>query len=319
MKTSSLSRTFSIAVALLLTMVLITPPSASAMDFGLVAQSQLATMVLMKDMKLGVRSSLRTVREVVSEAPEADYVEVVLEGDGVGTIRLMLKGPRGFYALKDHRARGLFVASGLFAGRETVKVVNNLENMVIIGFEYPYSAEQMGKQPKLIYEFMRLTSAQIAATLQWVSERGFQNPYELYSIGVSLGGLFLPSSLHIAQTLGVPVKGSVFAYTGAELSPVVAKGLAEKTNGQGVQIATSLVQAMTLVHDPKLHLPFLRGSFLTIRGDADQVFPLQSSTRLEELLPQPKTNAVLPGGHINVDQTELISKTQDLIKDWLGQ
>lgn len=303
---------------LVFSMLAFSPKQALAMDFGLMAQSQLATMALMKDMRLGPKSNLRLNKEVVSSAPEADYVEIVLEGDGVGTIRLMLKGPRGFYKSKDRRARGLFVASGLFAGRETVKVVNNLENMVIIGYEYPYSAEQMGRQPNLIYEFMRLTSAQIAASLQWVTERGFQNPYELYSIGVSLGGLFLPSSLHIAQTIGVPVKGAVFAYTGADLTPVVAQGLASKTSKQGIQLGVGAIQVLTLLHDPKLHLPFLRGSFLTIRGDADQVFPISSSVRLEELLPEPKTAEVLPGGHINTDQPELINKTQDLIKNWLG-
>ena len=107
----------------------------------------------------------------------------------------------------------MFVASGLFTGRDSVKVVNALDEIVIVGYEYPYSADQIGHQPKLAYDFMHQTSAQMAAALQWITSKSYQNPYELYAVGVSLGGLFLPSALHIAETIGVPIKGSIFAFT----------------------------------------------------------------------------------------------------------
>ena len=294
-------------------------PVVWADDFAQMAQSQLATYMLMKDMNLGSRSRLKTVSEKVSQAENGiDFVEIVLEQAGVGTIRLMAKGPRGFSTRRDKKLRSLFVASGLFAGRETVKLVNSLEDMVIVGYEYPYNAEQMARRPALAYEFMKQTPAQIAASLQWLSERTWQNPYEIYTIGVSLGGLFLPSALHIAQTINVPVKGSIFAYTGAELKSVLTQGLREHLPPEAVPLSITAVNALTVFHDPALHLPYLRGQFLTIRSDRDQVFPAESSIRIEKLLPEPKRVEVVSGAHINTDQTELIVKTQDLILNWLG-
>ena len=296
--------------------------TAHAFDFGDMAKSQLATFMLMKDMGLQPKNSVQVVKEEVTNDGAVDYVQVALESPGsreaLGTIRLTLRGPKGFYTTKGRSYRTLFVASGLFTGRDSVKVVNALDEIVIVGYEYPYSADQISHQPKLAYDFMHQTSAQMAAALQWITSKSYQNPYELYAVGVSLGGLFLPSALHIAETIGVPIKGSIFAFTGADLTSVTAQGLATQLPQNMLPIAVTAVKGLSMFHDAALHLPYLRGSFLTIRGTSDSVFPVSSSTLIDQLLPEPKTAVVVEGGHINTDQPEVLKRTQDAIRAWLA-
>lgn len=278
----------------------------------------LAPMILMKDMNLGPRSNLRVVKEEVSEQPEADYVEVVLYNENIHTIRLTLKGPRGFYKDQRQSSKILFVASGFFTGRGTVKVMDSVENVVIAGYEYPHTPEEIKKRPELIWDTVRLTTAQMAAAMQWLSERNFVNRYEMYSIGVSLGGIFLPSGIRIAQSLGVPVRGAVFAFTGSDLGQVAVDSLKNQFGYDVLGVLKVASQVISLVHNPQIHLPYLHGRFLMISGNDDKIFSAASIKKYEDAIPQPKQVEVLEGGHINIDQTDLIRKTQDMIKNWLS-
>lgn len=277
----------------------------------------LAPEILKKDMNLGPKSRLNLVKAEVTQEGDVDYVDIELHNVNIHTIRLTLKGPRGFYKDERRNYKVLFVASGFFTGRNTVKVMDNVENVVIAGYEYPHTPAEIQKKPELLWDTIRLTTAQMAAAMQWLVEQGFANRYELYSVGVSLGGIFLPSAIRVAQGLGVPVRGGVFAYTGTNFGALAAEQMKDRLGADGIRVVRELAELLTIVHDPVIHLPWIDGRFLVIRGDEDKVFNAASSAKYEASITAPKEVVTLKGGHINIDQPDLIRQTQDAIKKWL--
>ena len=294
-------------------------------DVGMEAliKAEIATRILMKDSGLSKDGTLHLVSQNVMTESGLDFVEQTLTQEKVGQVKILLRGPHGFMDDKKNSYRCLFMASGFFTGKDGVKLLSPIANTVLVGYEYPYQLQDAQKDPKVIYKFLRQTPLQIASALQWLTqsystfEQGWMDNDGLYVIGVSLGGLFLPSSLDIASRLNVPIQGTIFAYTGADLAPVVVKAIHDQVPSDVAKVAGQAVAGLTALHDPRIHLPFLQGKFLVIRATEDQVFPIESGMLLEQLLPQPKTVRLVPGGHINTDQPDTIKMVQKIVSDWI--
>ena len=293
------------------------------MNMEALVKAEVATRILMKDSGLRKEGTLTLQNQTVTTESGMDFIEQTLFQEKVGTVKILLRGPHGFMSDTKNAYRCLFMASGFFTGKEAVKILSPIDNTVLVGYEYAYQLQDAQKDPKVIYKFIRQTPLQIAAALQWLTqsysnfEQGWMDNDGLYVIGVSLGGLFLPSSLDIANRLSVPIQGTIFAYTGADLAPVIENSIKEQVPPQIAKAAGSLVAGITALHDPRIHLPFLQGKFLVIRATEDQVFPVDSGVLLEQLLPQPKTVKLVPGGHINTDQPETIKMVQKIVSDWI--
>lgn len=295
--------------------------SARAADIDplLELRASLAITTLKAGSGLRLQPTVRVVSEKLSTEGEFDYLETTLEQPQLGRIRLLLRGPNGFSSRNDHGLRALFLASGFFSGKEAVRLIGSDPNTVGIGFEYPVRLEDLSRDPGSALAFVQKTPLQIAAALQWIARAPWLKQDHLVAMGVSLGGIFLPVSLHLAQSLGTRVGGAIFGYTGAHLAPVAGKMLRGKVSSDVLEKSLALINNLTALHDPKLHLPFLDGRFLVIRASDDDVFPLESERLLEELLPQPKTILTIAGPHINVDKTDMIARTQTAIYQWLEQ
>lgn len=310
------------ALAAIATFVLTTSARAE-FDPYLELKSDLAITAIKQGSGLGRRSTVRIARQVLTTEGEFDYVETTLAHPQAGPIRLLLRGPRGFTSRTDHPYRALFLASGFFSGKESVRLIGSDPNTVGIGFEYPVRIEDLEKDPTAALAFVQKTPWQIAASLQWLREAGWLKAHSLIAVGISLGGVVMPVSLHLAQTLGAEVDGAIFGFTGAHLAPVAAKMLREQTvtpmTPKRLEQTLQLFNNAMTIHDPKLHLPFLEGKFLVVRAGADDVFPRESSLMLEQLLPSPKNIQVVPGTHINVDKTQMIQDTQVVLYQWLDQ
>lgn len=274
----------------------------------------------------GSSLSRATVAQVVSKKlvsnGQSDHVEVELKNGDMGPIRLLLVGPRGFLDRTDAPYGALFFASGLFSGKSAVELLGTHPGLVLIGYDYPLTVDDLKKNPAAalqgIERFLKKTPLQIAAALQWISQQPWTRFDAINTMGVSLGGLVLPVGEHLAMSVGTSIHGTVLAFTGAHLPPVLEHSLKAHMNADVLRGAMALANNIMTLHDPKLHLPFLEGQFLTIRADSDQVFPRESSQILENLLPHPKTIEVVHGPHIDLNQREVISQTQAVVRHWLS-
>lgn len=314
-------------LALILTFYFSVPAAiADGIDPFLRLKSEVAVNILLQDSGLVPSRQAATAYPLENQAVTSesgyDFVELTLGSAKLGPIRLFMRGPRGFLQDTSHKFRALFLASGFLTDKSAVRLLADEPQTVVIGFVYPASLADLkrdpARAPAMLFDFIRKTPLEIAAALAWLSERPWLKRQSLTAIGVSLGGLFLPASLHIAQSLGTPVAGTVLAFTGAHLPPVLELQLKPLLPPDVLEQVLRLAANLTALVDPKLHLPLLSGNFLALRSDRDQVFPRESSQILEDLLPQPKQIVVFQGGHVDVDQPALIAKSQSAIHDWLA-
>jgi hypothetical protein len=300
---------------ILFTLVLLSSVMANSQSTERDFRAEISTALLIQDLDLS--QPARLTRVDLSSDSDADYVSIRLEHPRAGQINLLLRGPTGFMSANHRSLRSLLLVSGFFTGKESVRLLEAIPRTVIVGYQYPYKADDFARDPALIAQFLRQTPGQIALALQWISGQPWAAPKGLITAGVSLGGLILPTALHMAQKMNVQIPRTVFVCTGAHLTPILESLLRPSLgNAKARQIAMGVAN-LTALHDPKLHLPYLKGSFLSIRTDRDQVIPESSTLLLEDLLPV-VTSVVLPGPHINPDQTEVIRQTRETILRWLN-
>ncbi len=281
------------------------------------SKGELAVAVIMQNSGITVDTIPSVTTQIVSSYEDQDVVTVNLQVSSLPTIHIFMKGPRGFLQDTTSTYRVCFLVSGFLTGSQSAFLLPPTPNTVYVAYDYPYNAAYLQNDPNMFLEIFRVTPAQIALSLKWISLQSWVNREKTVALGVSLGGLFLPVSLHIAQKLNAAPMRSVFAFTGADVPAIIANVLPAELP-QGVSAATLfLLPAINIMNDPQLHLPALQGSFLVIRGDEDQVIPADSTAKLFELLPSPKQEVVLHGMHIDTGQTELIDETGRAVLNWL--
>jgi hypothetical protein len=249
-----------------------------------------------------------------------DVFEVVLESPGteLRPTHLLISGPAGFNN-SEQRLPVMFISSGFTSGMKTISLIPNPREWILIGYEYPTSFDQIADDLSQIPKSFRQVPGQLSLALLWISGQAWTSCDDLVYMNVSLGTLFAPISLAMAQDAGVRVSRTVFAFGGSEISPVLTNGLKDKIPEANIRMIAQLADTLTVLHDPKLHLPDLLGQFLVIRGEFDQVFPYESSQTLEQLLPMPKEIRVVSAPHIEPDRSDIIEQTMNEVLDWLGK
>ena len=292
--------------------------NSSAFEIKKTEKADSAIRFLMQDLGFKKNADGVETYRVVQTDRGYDTAEITLNHPEAGEIKLLMKGPAGFLTRTNRSLNCIFLVSGFFTGREAVKLMGDTGNTVIVGYEYPYKMKDFATNPADLVQFVRKTPGQIALGLKYVSEQRWLEPSGLISMGVSLGGLFLPSALHMAQVLGVDVPRSIFAFTGAHLTPILEQNLEREIPSEIAQYIAYTFANLTALHDPKLHLPRLQGSFLVISADQDKTIPFASTQLLIDLLGEDKKYAVVHGPHINTDQKEVIKQTQEVVGRWLA-
>lgn len=244
-----------------------------------------------------------------------DVYKVVLDYPMAGKINMLLKGPKNFLFNKSHQFHSIMIVSGFFTGEQSIHLIGNFPDKVLVGFEYPYSAGDFQRDPGTILEFVQKTPVQMALATKWLSAQNWSEPKGVSIMGVSLGGVFLPSSLHLSQRLGIEVEKAIYVCTGAEIPSILRENLRKHVSEPALSPLVDALTIPTLLIDPKLHFPFLKGTSLVIQTDHDTVIPDSSKNSLINALPYPKTQVVLQGPHINSDQKELIQKVQTIVAE----
>lgn len=263
--------------------------------------------------ELGIKANpfaTPTIVNLIREDSTTQVYQVKLDHAGAGRISLLMKGPKGFLYKQTRDLHALMIISGFFTGEKSVNLIGDFADKVIIGFEYPYNADDFQKDPGTILQFVRKTPAQIALAITWLTRQPWMQERGLSVMGVSLGGVFMPSGLHVTQLMGIEIEKTIFVCTGVNLPAILKENLKEYVHPLLLGPIVSALVAPTLLMDPKQHIPELKGPSLVIQADHDTVIPQESQVELWSLLNGPKENVLLPGPHVNPDQTELISLIQ---------
>ncbi|MBL7556524.1 MAG: hypothetical protein JNM24_11950 [Bdellovibrionaceae bacterium] len=235
-----------------------------------------------------------TEANLVREDADVQVYRIKLDHFGAGRISLLARGPKGFLYSQSRTLHGLMIVSGFFTGEQSINLIGDFPNRVLVGFEYPYAANDFQKDPGTILQFVRKTPAQIALALVWLARQPWMNPQGL-------------------SVMGVQLEKSIYVCTGVNLAAILSENLKEYMHPVLLGPIVSALIAPTLLMDPKQHLPELNFSALVIQTDNDTVIPPVSQRQLWELLKGPKRQVILRGPHVNPDQVELIEQIQKAV------
>lgn len=245
---------------------------------------------------------LKNIQSVEDSGVQVQTVRIGVEG--YPDVVLVLKIPKN--ATQPLPAIVLF--SGFQTGAQAVKLVNDPNSFVIVGFEYPWPIDFLSDTLKWDWKRMEVIPVLMAVALKWLHEQQFLDINKINVVSVSFGTLFYPLAQRILMDEKIVSRSTVFGYGGVNIADVVGNEL-QKFLGPGeLLLAKLVVQSQTWFIEPKYHLQHLRGPFLIVNGVEDNVFPDSSKRELIEKLVDPKKIITVPGGHIQPDRPEIIQK-----------
>jgi len=273
--------------------------------------------LLMQDLHLTADSVPSVISQEILPGATSDHISLTLGYPGFPPLRLFMSGPKGFWQSPVPRYPVIFLIAGFFTGAYNSLLLGEVDNTVMVSVDYPYEVSAMTQDPSKLLQSFRLTPGVVALALKWLSQQSWMRPEQSVAMGVSLGGLFLPAGLRLAQQMQAAPPRAVFAFTGAEIKIILENVLKGYLPAEARGGLAEVVPALNVLNDPRLHLPFLRGSFLVLAAAQDQLIPAQATQALYELLPAQKSLRILPGRHIDYDQNVQIQQTKEAILNWL--
>jgi hypothetical protein len=242
--------------------------------------------------------------EEVTFKTEGDYQlqTVRIRVQGFPDAVLTLKMPHSFLA----PLPAVVLFTGFQTGNQAVQLVGDPENVIYVGFQYPWPISY--STGSLLWDWHRMEVIPIlmAVSLAWLNEQPFINSNKINVVNVSFGTLFFPLAQRILNNQGVFPRTTTFAYGGAGIDEVISHQLQGKLGPLELIATKTLIRSQTWFVDPTFHLRHLGGPFLIVKGSEDTVFPPIASQTLEKELRDPKTIITLPGSHIQPDKPELI-------------
>jgi len=280
-------------------------------------ESKAATMLAMKDLKINEDSVPQIGFQEITSTGTSDRVILTLAYPELPEIKIFLSGPKGFLQKTDRSLPTLFLIAGFFTGAYNSLLLGEVPNMVVVSFDYPYQPDKIAQDPAKLLQSFRVTPGLIALSLKWLSQQPWVNPEQTIATGVSLGGLFLPAGLKMAQRMNAAPARTIFAFTGANIKMILGNLLAGSLPEPAIAGILTVVPSINTLNEPKLHLPYLQGSFLVIHAAEDQIIPPGTTQELFSLLPETKTEVLLPGPHLDYDHNVQIQQIKEAIFSWL--
>lgn len=309
-----------ISATSLCSLTLLTPLFSSAridiasLNLDQSEQSQLALEVLKNNLRINRPADLQA-EVLVSADEKTETRRFFLIHPQAGSIQFLVQGPKGFTENKT-KYSVTFLSAGFMTGDRAAQMLSS--DGLLVAFSYPASADGIQKDPSLILKTLRIVPAQIALALDFIRNLNYVDANKFTVVGVSLGGLFMPVSLRLAQTIGFyPTRGTVLAYTGADLAAITRFNLQKYLPATTTDAVAQLIDALSSTHKPELHIPYLKGPILMIDASKDEIFPKESIDKLWSLIPEPKTRVTVDGPHINEDRIDMIAQTRSIIQKWV--
>jgi hypothetical protein len=296
-------------------LMMIFASSAFSFDFNKFKSDAVAAALANE---MNVHIPLTLISELIEFQNERELHHVIFSHPNSGITRILVSGPKGFWQ-STRKYPVLFVISGFQTGTQSLALIGNPKDIVLVGYQYPATAEEMLAAPGRLTESIFQTIGQSVGIWQWFASQKWVADNKIYNLGVSLGGLFLPVSLRVAESQGFTSAKTVFAFSGAELTSVFENELGNRIPESLKAIFHQAVEVSTELLAPKIHLPYLKGKFMVVRGLQDTVFPKPSGEALEKLLPEPKTIVHLNAKHINVDTPDIIEPMLKAVQGFIEQ
>ncbi|MBT5416227.1 MAG: hypothetical protein HOH66_12975 [Rhodospirillaceae bacterium] len=216
----------------------------------------------------------------------------------------------------------LLLLGGLDSGRESLDRMPPLGRNAMVGFEYARNDLILDRSASVLSRAMAVrdgaveTPAQIAAALAWLGAQPWADETRISILGYSLGAIFAPAGHRAAERAGVTVAADILAFGGADLDLILPYAI--KFDPPALRrLAAGVVALMLRPIDPRFHLPYLRGRFMLIEAEEDELIPPAAQALFVELTPEPKTVHRIPGDHINPRDTVVLMKVVDLSTAWL--
>lgn len=280
-------------------------------------KSQAATQSLA--LSLGItnpQAKMQLMSDQVVVDGERESHQIRLYQEFVGPTDLLINGPVGFTS-SGKSYTTLFVTAGFLSGKDSIKLIPDAEDKVLVGYEYPANPDSIKKDPSIFLKTIHIVPGQIALSLEWLLNQSYVRKERFHVMGVSLGSLFLPVSLHLAQLRNVHPTSTLLCFGGADLSMVIDHMIDPSVNPLLREISKNLVAGITALHDPRLHLPYLTGTFFTVYATEDSIFPTATSVEQFDLLPSPKEIHWVQGPHIDVNEPNVIYQTLIYVREFL--
>jgi len=216
----------------------------------------------------------------------------------------------------------LLLLGGLDSGRESLDRLPPLGRNALVGFEYARNDLVLDRDASVLDRALAVragaieTPGQIAAALVWLGAQPWADENRMSILGYSLGAIFAPAGHRAAQRAGVTVAADILAFGGADLDLILPHAI--KFDPPPLRYLAATVVAMMLRPiDPRFHLPYLRGRFMLIESQEDELIPPAAQALFARLTPAPKEVHRIPGDHINPRNTEVMARVVALSTTWL--
>ena len=243
---------------------------------------------------------------------------VVLREPTLGRITLVVSLPE---PLPARPLPVIVLIGGVKTGADAVRLLPLPGANAIVGYEWPVGREvpdgaALGPRAYTLYRQLLSVPGQVVAAIDWVAEQPWADAERISLLGVSLGALAVPAIQRLAQEAGRPIGWTVIAYGGAPLGALLAAD--RRLIPAGVRpVVAPLAGLLLRPLEPAEHLPYLTGRFLAIGARDEDLIPEAAAARLRALIPEPRTVALVDGGHIRTSQQQTLSETVRITIAWL--
>ncbi len=238
----------------------------------------------------------------------------------LGDIHLAISFPKNY---DNNTFPVLFILSGVETGLDSVKLVSDIRNNILVGFDWPISENDL-ESKEIFFNLNKLfkkiydAPKQAVVAIEWLNKQNWtENRISL--LGFSIGSIVAPSVQRLLEIRkSVKIKYTVLAYGGANIrllineNPYIKPKWLKPFFGWILQIIFNPI-------DPRENLPYITGNFLIINGKKDNLIPIKSSELMQALTPFPKKIVMLEGEHMGVGkkQKELFKTIKKIIRKWL--
>lgn len=280
-------------------------------------QSEVALQVIEANLKLDSKVEQMQTQQIEDRVENGRiFRKATLHHSGVETTQILISAPADFET-SGKRYPIVFVSAGFYSGMDSIKLFQHRADVVYVGYQYPTTIELIKQDPSLLPKSIRLVPGQLALIMEWLNQQSWSRTNHLHIVGVSLGTLFFPVSLKLAERRGIVVRSTSLLYGGAHPRPVFENALKDQLPADVLEGVLQVSDVITAPFDPRIYLPLLRGPFLTIYGTQDEVFPKSTSLQQYVLLPEPKQIHYVEGPHIDVNQPGVIKQAVDILERFL--
>jgi dienelactone hydrolase len=270
-------------------------------------------------------SHLTVVEEWREPADGRTLLHVTLQSPEVGRTRIVVSLPDPMPA---RRVPFVVVLGGLGGGSDAIREITRIADDpgpdAYVGYDWPLPT----REPRVWEVVAKLLQyrrdvlsvpGQVDAIVAWGARQPWVDASRVSLLGISLGAFVVPAAQRLVQERGaVSIRATILGYGGAPIGAVIAghphSGPAwlRPVLGHGADLLLRPVE-------PSFHLPHLRGRFLVLGAQSDQLIDAGAASRMEALTPQPRTVVRIQGDHMGVgpDKWRLLRRVIDVSRAWL--